>query len=78
MIEGGIYGIVRRPIYGGLVAGAAGWGLLTHSLVALALAAALWAWFELKTRFEETGLRAKFTGYAAYARRVRKFWPYIY
>jgi protein-S-isoprenylcysteine O-methyltransferase Ste14 len=78
LIEGGIYGVVRHPIYGGLVAGAAGWGLLTHSLLALALAAALWAWFELKTRFEEAGLRAKFAAYPAYARRVRKFWPYVY
>ncbi len=78
LVERGIYGLVRHPIYGGLVAGAAGWGLLTHSLPALALTAALWGWFELKARYEEAGLRAKFAGYAAYARRVRKFWPYVY
>ena len=78
LVEGGIYGLARHPIYGGLVAGAAGWGLLTHSLLALALTAALWAWFELKARHEEAGLRAKFAAYAAYAHRVRKFWPYVY
>jgi protein-S-isoprenylcysteine O-methyltransferase Ste14 len=78
LVETGIYGLARHPIYGGLVLGAAGWGLLTHSLLALALTAALWAWFELKSRREEAALRQKFAGYAAYARRVRRFWPGVY
>lgn len=78
LVEGGIYGLARHPIYGGLVAGAAGWALLTHSLLALALTAALWGWFELKSRREEAALRHKFAAYAAYARRVKKFWPGVY
>jgi len=78
LVEGGIYGLARHPIYGGVVAGAAGWALLTHSLPALALTVALWGWFELKTRREEAALGRKFAGYAAYARRVKKFWPGVY
>ena len=78
LVESGIYGLARHPIYGGLIAGAAGWALLTNSLLALLLAAALWAWFELKSRREEHALRAKFSGYDAYARRVRRFWPLVY
>lgn len=78
LIESGIYGRARHPIYGGLLLGGAGWALLTHSLLALALTAALWALFEFKTRHEEAALRRLFAGYAAYAGRVKKFWPYIY
>ena len=78
LVEHGIYGLARHPIYGGLIAGAAGWALLTHSLLALLLAAALWGWFELKSRREERALRAKFSAYDAYARRVRRFWPLLY
>ncbi|MCC7361846.1 MAG: hypothetical protein IT317_20350 [Anaerolineales bacterium] len=78
LVEHGVYGLARHPIYGGLIAGALGWGLLTNSLLALLLAAALWAWFELKSRREEHALRAKFAGYAAYARRARRFWPRLY
>jgi len=78
LIESGIYGRVRHPIYGGLLLGGAGWALLTHSLVALALTAALWGLFEFKTRYEEAALRRMFADYAAYAQRVCKFWPPIY
>src|SRR5262245_59703808 len=32
LVETGIYGLVRHPIYSGLIAGCFGWALLTNSL----------------------------------------------
>ena len=78
LVEGGIYGRARHPIYGGLIMGALGWALLTNSLLALALAVMLLLFFEVKSRREERQLLARFPGYAAYRRRVRKFFPFIY
>jgi len=78
LVERGAYRLVRHPIYGGLLLGASGWGLLTNSGWALVFAAALFGWFELKSRREEARLRAKFAGYAAYQQRTKKFFPYLY
>jgi protein-S-isoprenylcysteine O-methyltransferase Ste14 len=78
LVETGPYGLARHPIYGGLLLAALGWGLLTHSGLALLLAAALLALFELKTRREEAQLLRRFPRYADYRRRVRKFIPFIY
>jgi protein-S-isoprenylcysteine O-methyltransferase Ste14 len=78
LVEGGVYGVVRHPIYAGLILGSFGWGLLTNSVVTVALAAALLVLFEFKSRREERQLALKFPAYAEYRRRVRKFVPFIY
>ncbi|MCC6190438.1 MAG: isoprenylcysteine carboxylmethyltransferase family protein [Anaerolineales bacterium] len=78
LVERGPYRFVRHPIYGGLLLGAFGWGLLTNSFLTLALAAALLVLFELKTRREEAQLARRFPDYAGYRRRVRKFFPFLY
>ena len=78
VVEGGVYGLARHPIYGGLIAGALGWGLLTNSQLSLVLALALWVLFEVKSRREEGQLLARFPAYAAYREQVRKFFPWLY
>lgn len=78
LVEGGVYGLARHPIYGGLIAGALGWGLLANSQLAVVLALALWVLFEVKSRREEGQLLARFPAYAAYRGRVRKFFPWLY
>ena len=78
LVEGGVYGSARHPIYGGLIIGALGWALLTNSLLALAMTVVLPLFFEVKSRREERQLLARFPGYADYRRRVRKFFPYLY
>jgi protein-S-isoprenylcysteine O-methyltransferase Ste14 len=78
LVEHGAYRLVRHPIYGGLLLGAFGWGLLANSALTLAFAAALLVLFELKTRREEAQMARKFAGYADYQRRARKFIPFIY
>jgi protein-S-isoprenylcysteine O-methyltransferase Ste14 len=77
LVETGIYARVRHPIYGGVILGAFGWGLLTASLVSLALAVVTLGFFVLKSAREEAWLTEAFPGYAAYRRRTRRFIPWI-
>jgi len=78
LIESGIYGLVRHPIYTGIIAVAGGFGLVTASLPALLVALAFLLFFDLKARREEAWLLAAYPGYAAYRRRVRKLIPFVY
>lgn len=72
---GGAYGVVRHPIYAGLLLGAAGRALRSggrrHRLAALGLAALLHS----KARYEEQLLQAAHPDYAAYAARVPRLLP---
>jgi protein-S-isoprenylcysteine O-methyltransferase Ste14 len=78
LIDFGIYGLVRHPIYSGIVTAALGWGLATASPVALVVAVLLGCFFDLKARREEAWLLAAYPTYAAYRARVRKLVPFIY
>ena len=62
---GGIYGVVRHPIYSGLLLMAAGWSVAT-SPWALLVTAVLAVELDLKRRVEEKFLSATYPGYAAY------------
>lgn len=76
LVETGVYGLVRHPIYGGLVVGSTGWGLVTASPAALALALILFGFFELKSRREEAWLEDRFPQYVAYQRRTPRLIPW--
>jgi protein-S-isoprenylcysteine O-methyltransferase Ste14 len=77
LVEAGIYRRVRHPIYGGIILGGLGWGLLTAAPVALGLAILLVPLFWLKSAVEERWLEARFPAYPSYRRRTRRFiaWP---
>jgi protein-S-isoprenylcysteine O-methyltransferase Ste14 len=75
--DGGVYRLVRHPIYGGLFLLGLGWSLVS-SPVALVPCAALALVFELKARVEESMLAERFPEYSAYRTRVRwRFVPWI-
>ena len=78
LVDHGAYRLVRHPIYGGLVIGAAGYGLVTASVVALLGAVVLLGFFDLKSRLEEGWLAARYPGYDAYRARTRRLIPFLY
>jgi protein-S-isoprenylcysteine O-methyltransferase Ste14 len=78
LVESGAYRLARHPIYGGLIMGALGWGLLTASPLAMIGALVLTAFFDLKSRREEVWLSEQFSGYPAYRARTRRLLPWLY
>jgi protein-S-isoprenylcysteine O-methyltransferase Ste14 len=78
LIETGTYRIVRHPIYVGLALFAIGFALARTSTLGLVAAAVLLVWLDRKARYEESLLAERFPGYAAYARRTKRFIPGIY
>lgn len=78
LVTTGIYGIVRHPIYTGLVLGTLGWSLLIGSIVGLGLAVALFVFFDLKSRREEAWLAESYPDYPAYRDRTKKLIPWVY
>ncbi len=78
LVESGVYRRLRHPIYGGVVLGAVGWGLLTASPVALVLAGITGVFLDLKSRREEVWLAERYPGYDAYRRRTHRFLPGIW
>ena len=78
LVERGVYGRVRHPIYGGIVLGATGWSLATGSLAALVMSGVLLLFFRLKSAREEVWLRQHYPSYEAYARRTKRMIPFVY
>ncbi len=74
----GVYGLVRHPLYSGLVLSAAGWSLWSLSWAGVAVAVFLGLFFDRKASYEEYWLCRKFAAYSAYQKRVRKLIPWIY
>jgi protein-S-isoprenylcysteine O-methyltransferase Ste14 len=78
LIDDGVYGLVRHPIYTGIILAAVGWGLATASPAALLVALLIGVFFDVKARREEAWLLVAYPGYAEYRRRVRKLLPFVY
>jgi protein-S-isoprenylcysteine O-methyltransferase Ste14 len=78
MVETGPYRIVRHPIYAGGITLAFGYALLVNGVLTMAYVFILFAFFDYKSRREETWLVEKFMDYGRYQRRVRKLIPYVY
>ncbi len=76
--QDGVYGLVRHPIYGGVLLVLLGWALASSPL-ALAPFAVGVGFFEAKRRREEAWLLEQHPGYADYRARVpRRFLPYLW
>lgn len=71
----GVYGVVRHPIYLGLLLGASGATLLARTPRAALALGALAALLRVKSRLEERLLAARFSEYADYAERVPGILP---
>jgi protein-S-isoprenylcysteine O-methyltransferase Ste14 len=76
--NGGVYRLVRHPMYGGALLAVLGWALVSSplALVPLGLAA---AFLEAKRRREEAWLLEQHPDYAEYQRSVRRrFIPFVW
>lgn len=71
LIDTGLYGIVRHPIYTGVLLLMAGSVLRVPSLAGLALIVASVAFFDRKSAYEEALLTRTYPAYDAYQERVR-------
>ena len=78
LVQTGIYGLMRHPLYTAVFCGSVGWALVWRSWPALFAALALGPLFDAKARREERWLRQQFPDYAGYERRVRRFIPWLY
>jgi protein-S-isoprenylcysteine O-methyltransferase Ste14 len=78
LVETGVFGVVRHPMYGGGIVAAFGWALFRRGWLTLGYAALLAVFADLKARREEAWLTARFPQYADYRRRVRRLIPFVY
>ena len=76
LIDGGVYGLCRHPMYLGVVSLLLGLSLTTFSIAALLISAALFILYDRFTAYEEEGL-VEILGeeYREYQRRVPKWFP---
>jgi protein-S-isoprenylcysteine O-methyltransferase Ste14 len=73
LVQQGIYGVTRNPIYLGLVLGSLGWALLRKSIPSLALVGLLALFLDRKASHEEIWLAQKFPEFEQYRRRVSRW-----
>ena len=78
LVQNGVYGIVRHPIYTGVIFAALGWSIVMWSALAFLLTCALILLFDRKAAQEEIWLAEKYAEYPAYKARVKKLLPGLY
>ena len=78
LVQHGIYGLIRHPLYTAVICAALGWSLIRSSWPAFAVSLVLALFFDAKARHEERWLRQQFSDYPGYEGRVRRFIPWIY
>ncbi|MEG4211182.1 isoprenylcysteine carboxylmethyltransferase family protein [Microcoleus sp. S13_B4] len=78
LVQTGIYGIVRHPLYSGLILAAFGWTIFQMSISHLIASTILIIFFEIKANREEAWLTKKYPDYSQYSQRVKKLIPGIY
>ena len=75
LVDTGLYGWVRHPIYTGIIIGSIAYAIGQGSGGKLLVAVLLTALFHYKARYEEKLLRAHFDRYPEYTQRTGRFFP---
>ena len=78
LVQHGVYGIVRHPLYSSQLFAGFGWAVFNLSLSHFALLTVGFFFFHYKASREEHWLQARHPHYTDYARRVKKFIPWLY
>lgn len=75
LLQKGIYGLIRHPLYACNLCFLWGWALIWASGPALLVALVALPFYQAKARREEQWLRQRFPDYLDYERRVKRFLP---
>ncbi len=78
LVQTGVYGLVRHPVYSGLVLGILAWGLFFLSVSHAIAALVFLVFFNAKASREEVWLTEKYPDYPEYRERVKKLIPWVY
>jgi protein-S-isoprenylcysteine O-methyltransferase Ste14 len=78
LVKTGIYGLVRHPMYSGVIYLALAYASWQMSWVHLVGSIVLFMFFDAKSRKEEVLLAEKFRDYTNYSTSVKKLIPWIY
>lgn len=76
LLTSGLYRHVRHPVYSGLLIWACGTAIAAASLLHILLFGMFWVFFTAKAAHEERLLTQIFSGYAGYAARTPRFFPF--
>jgi protein-S-isoprenylcysteine O-methyltransferase Ste14 len=75
LVQTGVYGLVRHPLYSSMIFAAAGWSIFSMSLTHLLMTAMILLFFNYKASKEETWLTERHPEYRDYVKKVGKFFP---
>jgi protein-S-isoprenylcysteine O-methyltransferase Ste14 len=78
LVTTGVYGLVRHPMYSGVIYLALAYASWQMSWVHLVGSIVLFMFFDAKSRKEEVWLTERFPDYVNYSTFVKKFIPWIY
>lgn len=78
LITIGVYGLVRHPIYSGVILLALAYSCWQWSVSHTIGAVILLIFFDIKARQEEAWLKTKFAEYESYRSKVKKLIPWVY
>lgn len=78
LVRSGVYGIVRHPLYSGVILSTLSWAVFEVSLSHLVGVGVLFAFLNAKANREEIWLMEKYPDYADYRQQVKKLIPWVY
>jgi protein-S-isoprenylcysteine O-methyltransferase Ste14 len=78
LVQSGIYGSLRHPIYAGRILGIVGWSAVARSPAAFVVTVLLAVFLDAKARREEAWLLDRYPPYADYRLRTKRFLPGVY
>ncbi|MCG9892187.1 MAG: isoprenylcysteine carboxylmethyltransferase family protein [Thermosynechococcaceae cyanobacterium MS004] len=78
LVMTGVYGIVRHPLYGGIILGATGLVIFTLSWLHFLGLLSIILLLDRKATLEEKWLEQKYPGYDAYRSQVKKLIPWVW
>lgn len=77
LVTNGIYGIVRHPIYTGIIVTTVSFGVYNGDIIRIVIGVVIWILFEYKASYEEGLLSDKFPEYEGYKKATGKIFPGI-